>query len=319
MTKTLVFGAAAALAALAVQDTSPPPADGMTLAVVRPDGIVVPFAAFDGGTWVNPWPEPGEDRPAGRSLGSPPEYWRQKREMPPATWHIWMPGAQAPVTAQVLTNVLFDAHCQSQLGMLTDAARSRNDPHEVALALDRALPVHQPINLRADSRQASEWEDLIAAALTVYRDHEEAALTDWVARGTGNASVAGLASRTRRPIALDALYAHRLGATRTMYFQGRRDFGMPIEDRENACNGVSHVTGWIRTADGQPPEVSDVSAVITDCDGMNTMTLRPLGIIEWRGEPLWLAVEHGWEVEVYSVLSVTPRVRRLLTTHGGGC
>ena len=59
-------------ALLASVATAGPPTDVLTLAVLRRDAIVVPFATYDGKHWQSHWPSPKQDVDVPISLSSVP-------------------------------------------------------------------------------------------------------------------------------------------------------------------------------------------------------------------------------------------------------
>lgn len=145
MTKLM---SAAALAA-AVFAAAPSPAaqqPELALAMVRPDGILTPFAVFDGARWTAAWPEPQDKMVLDRMIEAMPSWWRTHQRPIPSAWHVVRPG-QPVLKVNVLKHVVFGEHCGNQTGLLTDMQPRREAdsmPLARMLATDRPIPVEAP-------------------------------------------------------------------------------------------------------------------------------------------------------------------------------
>lgn len=98
---------------LAAEKTPP-----FTLAVMRRDGIMIPFASRSGSTWTVRWPTPLAEVDIPISLASIPRAWWGK-EGPGAAWTLWRPEAP-PAPVRPLQPVVFDSHCVLGIGLKTD-------------------------------------------------------------------------------------------------------------------------------------------------------------------------------------------------------
>ena len=68
-----------------------------TLAIVRVDGRLVPFAAYDDGRWEKAWPEADDEEPRGTpSLDKVPSVWRKRGDTVPGVWQVWSRLAWVP-------------------------------------------------------------------------------------------------------------------------------------------------------------------------------------------------------------------------------
>jgi hypothetical protein len=111
------------LAALVV---STPGAQPLRFAVgiVRLDGGIVPFAAYDGGRWERAWPEADEATDATPTIDNTPSVWRRRGDRVPDVWRVWSASGGAPIQAQVSGVEVVDAHCTSQLAVKTNLPRA---------------------------------------------------------------------------------------------------------------------------------------------------------------------------------------------------
>lgn len=118
----------------------------LALGLVRPDGILTPFAVFDGKTWTAAWPEPQDTRTIDGMLERVDSYWREHQRQVPLTWHVVRP-SQAALQVKVLKYVIFEEQCENQVGLLTDMHPRREvDSMSFArmLATDRPIAVEAP-------------------------------------------------------------------------------------------------------------------------------------------------------------------------------
>src|SRR5262245_38008147 len=103
-----------ALVAMTVRAADPPFAAG----ILRRDGVIIPFAVFDGKSWSNHWPKPSLDLTVPTDVGSVPTKWwgdaGAQRE-----WQLWI-GTAEPQTVKVVQPDWVDAYCVRQIGLHTD-------------------------------------------------------------------------------------------------------------------------------------------------------------------------------------------------------
>src|SRR6266851_4324839 len=85
-----------------------PPAT-FTLAILRRDAIVIPFATYDGKRWKDHWREPSKDVDVPINLRSVPAQWWGPGG-PLDAWQVWV-GANPPRTVHVRQPDWFQTHC----------------------------------------------------------------------------------------------------------------------------------------------------------------------------------------------------------------
>ncbi len=117
-----VRGCVVALALAAIVAAAEPPAPdaeaSFAVAMLRRDGVLVPFAVNDGKRWSSPWPGPKFQLEAPLTFASIPEHW-WGRAAPASTWIAW-PTLKEPRAVHVTGPVVFGAHCLSNVGLQTD-------------------------------------------------------------------------------------------------------------------------------------------------------------------------------------------------------
>src|SRR2546426_11122598 len=95
-----------------------PPIPPFAAGVLRRDGVVIPFAVFDGKSWSDRWPKPSLDLTVPTDVSSVPSRWWGATG-PLDTWYAWI-GASAPRPLKVVQPDWIDAHCVRQIGLHTD-------------------------------------------------------------------------------------------------------------------------------------------------------------------------------------------------------
>ena len=90
---------------------------GFAVGVLRRDGVLIPFATYDGRKWTNRWPaEQAEDVPIG--LGDVPKEWWLGGQMR-KEWTAWLTsGVSQPIVARAPVTV--NVHCTRRVGLRTD-------------------------------------------------------------------------------------------------------------------------------------------------------------------------------------------------------
>src|SRR4030095_8605317 len=92
--------------------------DSFAVGVIRRDGAIVPFAAFDGKRWSVSWPGPALELLVPIPLRSVPKQWWGPTG-PLTDWQIW-PTAGDPRSVSVTQPDWVQAHCLRQIALRTN-------------------------------------------------------------------------------------------------------------------------------------------------------------------------------------------------------
>jgi hypothetical protein len=286
------------------------------LGVLRRDGVLVPFASFNGRGWSADWP--GVDSPElPISLDSVPKrWWGAPGPATPWTAHL-LDGTSRPLALKKPAHLRI--FCNTHLGIQTDYEGGAFDPRDPTIAKDGLavagdvplLPVVQ-VSIHAPDA------DRIVKAITDEFNKEEKDAAD---RFTMWAHPFGEASRKSYPIELEAFYRARestpSGAWVTNYIEAVRRF--PAQIGDNDCGLITFVRGWVLEREGKDP-VIDLGARITYCDRADVSFMQPFGRLIIDREPYWVYQISSWRDEIYGVSRVTPaQVRPVIAVAGGGC
>jgi hypothetical protein len=331
---TLAVLVAAGLGAIQAAD-----ADSVTIAVLRGDGILIPIATRTGTRWSNTWPVPAKAADVPLGLDGIPKRWWGKGG-PATTWHAWqIDGTTTDVVAERPSWYL--AHCQQGVGLKTAiTAQPPVPPPTVQPYPKLGLAATAPLAFRRIEpidQRAPNWTPVVEAMTKAMSDAE-------AALGTGPAmNVQGRlkhpipeAERARTPVHVESLYRMPLGRDRYLYYvEATKRYGMPPISAgrdartpsvrtKDGCGVMSFAEGWfVAGADGTlpaPPKLDQLR--VAPCDYDTVALMLPLGYVEDRKNPLWIAQLTGWENESYVVLQWdagrgVPVIH--YQTHGGWC
>ena len=275
------------------------------VAVLRRDGIVNPFAAFDGKNWSAPWPDDLRAAEIPLNLESAPEKW-WGRAGRPEQMTVWVAG-ESRGALRLARPTVMRPMCQARLAVTSDYQSREPAPPPLVqpfpkdgLAISGGQHV-DPIEVVArDDAARVRIGALLQAPVDSAEDMAVDAFTDWkhpVRRD----------ERRKRPIQIEAMYrapmdepgwtAHYVEAVRE-YTPGPADAG---------CGLVTFASGWILTGpDGKSH--AKLGARVTYCDRRGVIYMLPLGIFKVRGHAYWAYQLSGYGQEGYVISRPQPKV-----------
>lgn len=317
----------AVLAAAAVSAATAAAPGEFSVGVLRRDGVLIPFASFNGRTWEVVWPGADLREPLPIGLADAPRKW-WGGVGPDAPWQAWLrDDAKQPL--KLLKPVHVPIFCGAHLAIATDyrgealPEREPTVPKDgIATAGDvTVLPITQV------SVNAPDAARIIAAITEQFNEEESLAerhFTNW-------RHPYGPMARARYPIALEAFYRAAdpapAGDFRTNYIEAVRKF--PAAEGDQGCGLITFVRGWVTEYRDRKPEIN-IGARITYCDRADVSFMQPFGRVRTERGPgrgrdsgaavYWIYQTSSWRDEFYSVARVAPEgVRPVLVVAGGGC
>lgn len=312
MVRFLSFAAFAAFAL--IPSAADSPRDAFAVAVVRRDGVLIPFAAFDGKRWTNSWPPPRLDLQIPVTIGSVPKSWWGPTP-PLPEWQIWpLDRTGDPQTVKVTQPDWIDAHCVRQIGLRTNyrSALPVPPPAEQPYPKD-ALAISPP--------HAIERIEVISAGTD-----GASALASGL-RGRFNGAERETASYFDHPVGrqireaiepeIEAMYTFG-DAPPAYYVEASRRYPMP---GQRECL-VAFGTGWFvrDVSNGARAKWHEMAVDLLPCNKYGATYMLPLGAIRAAGRTFWLVQYAGWNNERYVVIDVkNNRVEAMVSTWGGGC
>ena len=300
-----------------------------SVGVLRRDGVLIPFAAYNGRIWEDPWPGAALRQPLPISLTDVPKTW-WGGVGPAAPWRAWLRD-ESSQPLKLLKPVHVPIFCGAHLAIATDyrgeppAEREPTVPKDgIATAGDvTVLPVTQV------SVNAPDAARIVAAITERFNEEERLAETNF----TSWIHPYDRASRVKLPITLEAFYrsVDTVGPNgldyRTNYIEAVRRF--PALTGDQGCGLITFARGWVTEYRDKKPEIN-IGARITYCDRADVSFIQPFGRVrvERPGgggraggtDVYWIYQTSSWRDEFYSIARVAPEgVRPVLVVAGGGC
>lgn len=301
-------GIAAALLSIRVLDGSTglfQPSRKFNLAVVRADGVLIPFAHYDRGTWRPFWTavDNGVSRPVPITLDDVDRRWW--REEPPALdWFLWRPDRATARLRATAPRVVYTP-CATQVGLATNYATTGAlpPPHHAPYpkaGLASTAPIHiEPILEVPPSdtdwtrvKRALDEREFRAAELGTLRDMH------WT-------HPVRPVDRDRAPIDLQAVW--HVKDSRFFYFEAMRRYPDPKPPKgKPPCELVTYVAGYLWETRSEELQPVGVSALVTYCHMERAAFLWPFGVIRDGGRQFWVFQSAGWTGETYGIREVEP-------------
>lgn len=291
-------------------------AGAFMLGVLRRDGVIVPFAAFDGRRWSKRWPErlPPE-RPI--SLDDVPDSWWGV-EPPPVRLRHWNEGTvvgEVALASPTVTPLM----CERRLALRSDYKSSQPAPPGFVLPFPKdGLVISGDVTISTIATVDPDSDDakrVLGLALEDFNREENrsaSAFTDW--RHPIKAS-----ERKKLPVRLEAIYrAPTDDPEWTAYFiEAVREYAPGPNDRDG-CGLATYVSGFILA--NQQRSAIRIGAAITFCDRKNVGYMLPFGLVQADGKNYWVFQHAGFETESYQIIRPHRRgVDTAIIYNAGGC
>ncbi len=316
-----------AIALLCVAAPSGEQRPPFTLAVLRQDGILIPFATYDG-TWKNPWPAPRVRFEIPITLDDMPKAWWPEQRVQ-RDWTLWRAdGESQPLKA--LAPAWFRAQCLTNVGLRTDFKPAGPLPPPDATPYPKeglatsvapgAEPWIEPVVVLDDTSPDWTWMSGILPAPFEKVENEA------IKRERGWRHPYNVRERALRKIQLEALYRtpDASPGSFVFYFEAVRRYEEPPKKKPTGdppCDVITYAWGWVRLrSDGT--SATTMFAAMTDCYRWNVSFVLPLGVMRTRtGQPLLVLQSSGWLGESYFVVELVEPAKpnTLWQTPGGWC
>jgi len=295
------------VAALAAADT---PRDAFGVGVLRRDGVIIPFATFDGRRWQNGWPAPQTQLVVPISLASVPKRWWGPAG-PLETWQAWVEATERVV--HVTQPDWVGVHCARHLALRTDYATAGVIPHDGEQPYPKdgvaVSPPQKIERIQTLAPTATELHALAPVLLEAFNVAEREA-------ARGNHPMPRRARDKMTP-AIEAAYAFG-DSPRFYYVEAMRTYRM-LGQAPDECAAAAFGTGWF-VREGETFRSLVTAVDLLPCNGFGASYMLPLGVIRTAGRLFWLAQFSGADHERYAVVELTPKKAAVMvSTWGGGC
>ncbi|MCA1613486.1 MAG: hypothetical protein LC800_04875 [Acidobacteria bacterium] len=291
-------------------------------AVLRADGVVVPFATYWHGYWLTPWPAPAGYPAEENSLFDQPAAWFAQDGEFARDWYAGVPkGGAATLRLRASRLVEVDNHCGKNWGLMTDypGAKPGAGGHgNVGLALSGPGEIVASAKLGPGATGLGPVRALVRRTF----DEDEASQLARPDAAQDAKSFPARAARARRAPVITSLHRVELeGGRRLYYFEAERRYPKPRGARDAACENVSALSGTLLQEGRGVPRFVERQFGLSDCDGKWLSCNFPLGLIRDAGREFLIMLEHGYEDESYAIMELLRggTLRRLRRVEGGGC
>jgi len=301
------------------------PADSperFSLAVLRLDGLLLPFASYDGRRWKNTWPLPPRRVDVPIQLADVESKWWPDRQAL-LDWTLWTADGDAHplrVVAPVWTRV----QCEGAVALRTSWPIVESLPPlteqpypKVGLATTGSRRV-EPVAI-VDS-ESVEWRHLADLIREPLNEAEDVAVRREVPYGWSHP--AGASQRRATALTLEAAYRapFLVPGSFVYYVEATRRYPASGGSREPSCDLVTFAAGWLGI-DRDGVVTDHLQAFVTDCDRFFIRVMLPLGVLRSEDRLLWVAQWSGWAEEEYAVVELKPPLddRTLIETRTGSC
>lgn len=272
--------------------------------VLRRDGIVTPFAVFDGKRWTSPWPTDLRSLELPFDIETVPRKWWGKAG-PVSRMTAWVEGVKG-ATLQLAQPSIVSLMCASRIGLSSDY----RSPQPVPARTERPYPKDglavsgdqhvEPIEVMSPA--SSVWTQTAAVLLEAFDDAEQRAVDgfgDWKhpVRRTERRKVAvELEAMYRAPMDQDGWVAYYVEAIKRY----------PPGPDDDDCGLMTSAGGWVVVGpDGK--RSAKLTARVTYCDRRGVTYMLPLGLIKAQGNAYWAYQLSGYGREGYAILRPTPK------------
>ena len=310
------------LAVAALAQAQPQPAhDGRgALAILRRDGVLFPFAAFNRDAWRVSWPLNLFTLEIPITLDAIPDRWWGTRT-PQPKWRAHLVSGES-ADLELGAPVTFRTFCSSRLGVSTTYRSATPlppvpvDPFpKDGLAVAGDVPI-EPIE--TVDRSSPAWSG-IANAIAADFERVEDETARGVRANTGWRHPLNKEERRKYPIRLESWYRSPSGEPgwTVSYIEAVRAYPPGPEDK--GCGLETFVSGWLHHENGQLKRARELRAKITYCDRVGVTYMLPLGRLRPREKWYWIFQLSGWESEWYDVVEVgREKTRYAVEVYAGG-
>lgn len=286
-------------------DATGKPPDRGTLAVLRRDGLSIPFASVVRDIW-HVWPANLRNLEIPVTLDAIPDRWWGGR--PPETWQAW-PAGSAPQPVSVSAPTTVRIYCDGRLAFRTSYRSGEALPPAAmqpypkdGLVVGGGLRL-EPIEIV--DRGSTERGALAVALLSAFNRAEDSTV-DTVRSYSRWRHPVGEDERHASPVRIESWYRAALDEPGwgLSFIEAVRAY--PPRPEDEGCGLETLFSGWVFSSPDDPIERTDLIAKITYCDRVGAVYMLPFGRLRVRNDLYWVFQMSGWDEEWYTVA----RVRR---------
>lgn len=281
-----------------------------TLAIVRFDGRLVPFTAYDDGRWERAWPEPDEAIAGKPTTDSSTSVWQRRGARVPDVWQVWPWSGASRIEAHVNGVETVGSHCQKQVALATDLPSLKAEhSRKFGVAVDANLPIGAIEEVRPSDAVWRSVERAVSARFSRLEADK------------AQADDQQLPFETPAPVAqITALFREAQSPGSPMYFVAEKNYRTDRSPQDRGCKARTIMTGWLVRTDAGTMVLRDPRVFLTDCDAVTVRRAVPLAALRVSNQVFWVLQEHAYESETYVIAEIGPaEVHYPIRVAGGGC
>jgi hypothetical protein len=296
--------------------------DRGVLAVMRRDGLLIPFAAYKGSRWVAPWPVTARNRELPVNMSAIPDEWWGGTA--PGTWQLHLPGSVTRPVSTMRPRV-YRSFCDTRIGLVTDYRSTEpvpvppTDPYpKDGLAISSEIEV---LPIESVDRASPEMARL-AETLKAELDTAEDKTLTLIRNRQGWTHPLKPAVRRVQPVTIEAWYRAPMDEPGWIasYIEAVRPYSAGLLPEDAGCGLETVFTGWIHQNLTDPRKTRvQLTARVTYCDRRGVKYMLPLGRIHIGSQQYWVYQFSGFDQEWYEVARMSPlKLGFVIESYGGG-
>jgi len=298
--------------------------DAFIVGVLRPDGVIVPFAQYAHQKWTNPWHSSQSDDQADQSdtIADLPKPWFESLLKESNEWYFWSASGEA-TTLRTSRTVQVCSHCQQVWGLLSDYPHPK-EPEKNACVRNLGIVLSEKRQARTMEKltaDSPDWKQVTTFIGPEFDLAERVGLSGLVDQQY-SAQIPAAEERAKVPLLILNLYRSQLadGGQLLFYFEASKEYAKPSAANDAACNNISLLGGWVlRDAQGNLT-LLDFQFEPTDCDMKEGGRILPFAIVQVNGKTFAIVEEDSYEGEGYNILEIREdSVHHVLDTYAGSC
>ncbi len=298
--------------------------DTLIVGVLRPDGVIVPFAQYANRKWTNPWHSPQPDAQADEpdTVADLPKPWYESLVKPSAEWYF-TPSSGDTKIIRTSKSVQVCSHCQQVWGLLDDYPNPKQpEKNECVRNLGVALSEKKWVRAMEQLTNASPDSKQIMTFVGPEFERAENAGISLTVSKQYSAQLPSAEERAKVSLSVLNLYRTKLRDEGRIlfYFEASKEYPKPREANDAGCNNISLFGGWaLRDTQGNLSLLDSVFSP-PDCDMKEGDLTQPFVVLQLDGKTFIIVEEDGYEGESYTILEIQKdRVRHVLETYAGSC
>ncbi|MDQ3069822.1 MAG: hypothetical protein M3R55_08855 [Acidobacteriota bacterium] len=289
----------------------------LSLGIVRADGVMIPFAQYDGRSWREMWTgvEQSPSFPIPISLEDVKDEWWGKAD-PALRWTLWRAPSLAPAAFTVTAPRSIYSGCGALVGLETDLAEAGPLPPPYESPYPKAgLATTGPVSIAPIAAIAPndiEWKRVKAAVDRDFPRTESSILDDM-----GWSHPHSSRARNLQPIELQQVW--HVKDSRFFYVEAMRRYAERKPPKgKPACDLVTFYSGWLWETREETLVPRGTSSLVTYCHMEHARFMWPFGVIREGNRQFWVVQHSGWTGESYSVLELRPSRGEVIRQAGVG-